>query len=123
MDAATVEFQVHHRCMPTSVSTNIIKKIETLLSSSSELNIEHCTWMETCIQRVGRQPECEWGLYVYVIIHTILPPSLVILWELGGKPKWLPLNFGYQDAMRTALIEKHRAFSVQMSSGAPCITT
>ena len=35
----------------------------------------------------------EWGLFAYVIVHTILPPSPVILWiELGGKPKWLPLN-------------------------------
>ena len=35
---------------------------------------------------------------VYIIIHTILPPSPVILWtELGGKPKWLPLNFGQHD--------------------------
>ena len=39
----------------------------------------------------------------YVIVHTILPPSQVILWiELGGKSKWLPLNFGYNDVMRTA---------------------
>ena len=28
-----------------------------------------------------------------------LPPSPVILWiKLGGRPKWLPLNFGYNDA-------------------------
>ena len=30
------------------------------------------------------------------------PPSPAILWiELSGKPKWLPLKFGYHDAMRT----------------------
>ena len=29
----------------------------------------------------------------------------VILWILlGGKPKWLPLNFGFNDVMRTAPI-------------------
>ena len=29
----------------------------------------------------------------------------VILWILlGGKPKWLPLNFGFDDVMRTAPI-------------------
>ena len=29
----------------------------------------------------------------------------VILWILlGGKPKWRPLNFGFNDVMRTALI-------------------
>ena len=40
-------------------------------------------------------------------IHTILPPSPVILWiELGGKPKWLPLKFGYHNLVRTAPIFK-----------------
>ena len=35
-------------------------------------------------------------------LHTFLPPSPVILWiSLGGKPKWLPLDFGYHDVMRT----------------------
>ena len=34
----------------------------------------------------------------YVIVHTILPPSPVILWiELGDTPKWLLLNFGFHD--------------------------
>ena len=47
----------------------------------------------------------QWGLCAHVIIHTILPPSPVIFWiELGGKPKWLPLNFGCHEAMRTAPI-------------------
>ena len=39
-------------------------------------------------------------LYEYVIVHTKLPPSPVILQiELGGKTKWLPLSFGYHDVM------------------------
>ena len=43
-----------------------------------------------------------WGPCEYVIVHTVLPPSPVILWiELGGNPKWLLLNFGYHDVMRT----------------------
>ena len=47
----------------------------------------------------------QWGLCDYVTVHTILPPSAVILWmELGGKPKWLPLKFGYHDVMRTSPI-------------------
>ena len=47
-----------------------------------------------------------WGLCAHIIVHTILPPRPVILWiELGGKPKWLPLNFGYHDVMHTAPIE------------------
>ena len=42
-------------------------------------------------------------MHQYVIAHTKLPPSPVILWiELDGKPKWLPLSFGYHDVMRTA---------------------
>ena len=49
----------------------------------------------------------EWGLYAYVIAHTILPPSPVILWiELGGKSKWLPLNSLYHDVMCTSPIIK-----------------
>ena len=36
----------------------------------------------------------QWGLCEYVMVHTILGGSSVILWiSLGGKPKWLP--FGY----------------------------
>ena len=47
----------------------------------------------------------EWHLCKYVIVNTKLPPSPVILWiELGGKPKWLPLNFGYHDVMHTGSI-------------------
>ena len=46
-----------------------------------------------------------WGLCVYVIVHTIWPPSPVILWiELGGKPKWLPLSFGCHGFKRTGPI-------------------
>ena len=49
------------------------------------------------------------GLYTHVIVHTILSPSPVspvIPWiELGGKPKWLRLNFGYHDIVRTAPID------------------
>ena len=47
----------------------------------------------------------QWGLCEYVIVHTILGGSPVILWiSLGGKPKWLPLKFGYHDVMRTGPI-------------------
>ena len=46
-----------------------------------------------------------WGLCEYVIVHTILGGSPVILWiSLGCKPKWLPLKFGYHDATRTSPI-------------------
>ena len=55
------------------------------------------------------QNQCEhsggWGLCEYVIVHTILGGSPVILWILlGGKPKWLRLKFGYHDVMRTSPI-------------------
>ena len=45
----------------------------------------------------------KWGLCEYVIVHTILGSSPVILLiSLGGKPKWL--QFGYHDVMRTSPI-------------------
>ena len=42
------------------------------------------------------------------IRHSIreIATQPVILWTLlGGKPKWLPLNFGFNDVMRTAPID------------------
>ena len=58
--------------------------------------------------RVKRLFSClhwEWGLCEYVIVHTILGGSSDILWiSLGGKPKWLPLKFGYHDVMSTSPI-------------------
>ena len=52
----------------------------------------------------------EWGLCEYVIVHTILGGSPVILWiSLGGKPKWLPLKF-IHDVMRTS--PSHLFFSM-----------
>ena len=55
--------------------------------------------------------ESEWGLCAKVIIHTILPSSPDILWrELGGKPKWLPLNSGYCGVMHTTPIAPSYCF-------------
>ena len=61
-----------------------------------------------------------WTLCEYVIVHTahivhtILPPSPVILWiELGGKPKWLPLIFGYHDEMRMAPILREKIYQIR----------
>ena len=49
----------------------------------------------------------KWGLCENVIGHTILGGSPVIPWiSLGGKPKWLPLKFGYHDVMRKSPILK-----------------
>ena len=43
----------------------------------------------------------------------------VILWILlGGKPKWLPLNFGFNDVMRTAPIFWSRPTFGHVASGA-----
>ena len=43
-----------------------------------------------------------------------LGASPVILWiSLGGKPKWLPLKFGYRDVVRTSPISwRSIAFNV-----------
>ena len=47
------------------------------------------------------------ALWEYVMVHTILGGSPAILWiSLGGKPKWLPLKFGYYDVIRTSPIFK-----------------
>ena len=47
----------------------------------------------------------QWRLCEYVIVHMIWGGSPVILSiSLGGKPKWLPLKFGYYDVMRTSPI-------------------
>ena len=60
----------------------------------------------------------EWGLCEYVIVHTILGGSPVILWiSLGGKPKWLPLKFGYHDVMHTSPIEFTQAWSPKRAFG------
>ena len=49
---------------------------------------------------------CAMGPVRIRIVYTILGGSPVILWiSLGGKPKWLPLNFGYHDVMRTSPME------------------
>ena len=55
------------------------------------------------------------GLCAYIMAHTILPPSPVILWvELGGKPKWLPLNSGYHDVMHMSPIGRFLLFFLSM---------
>ena len=61
----------------------------------------------------------KWGLCA-CIAHTKLPPSPVILWiELRGKPKWLPLNFGYQSTQAPSKCQNSRlAFHQQMEK--PC---
>ena len=54
---------------------------------------------------LGNHLHHQWGLCQYVIVHTILGGIPVIQWiSLGGKPKWLPLKFGYHDVMRTSPI-------------------
>ena len=45
----------------------------------------------------------DWHRRAYAIVHTNLPrANPVILWiKLGGKPKWLPLNFSCHDFLHT----------------------
>ena len=72
--------------------------------------IDFLRWGATCMP-IWRFV-MEWRLCEYVIVHTILPPSLVTLWiSLGGKPKWLPLNFGYH-VMRTGPIRQWQIWAV-----------
>ena len=61
------------------------------------------TWREVRGGQHWATRKRQWGLCKYVIVHTIWGGSPVILWiSLGGKPKWLPLKFGYHDVMRTS---------------------
>ena len=56
-----------------------------------------------------------WGLCEYGIVRTILGGSPVILWiSLGGKPKWLPLEFGYHDVMRTSPILWKKIYQIMI---------
>ena len=64
-----------------------------------------CPPHNTCHSENAKASYNQWGLCQFVIIHTNLLPSPVILWiELGGKPKWLPMDFEYHDVMHTAPI-------------------
>ena len=55
-----------------------------------------------CTERVVGWGLCEHIHPDHSSVHTNLPPSPVILCkELGGKPTWLLLNFGYHDIMDT----------------------
>ena len=63
------------------------------------------------IDKCDHANPCPWHLGVAMgavrIRHCIreFATQPVILWILlGGKPKWLPLNFGFNDVMRTAPI-------------------
>ena len=70
---------------------------------NGKLYIHHsCACMRACVRACA---VLRMGLCEYVIVHTILGDSPIILWILlGGKPKWLPLNIGYHDVMRTSPI-------------------
>ena len=47
----------------------------------------------------------KWGPCAYVKVNGKIATQPVILWILlAGKLKWLPLNFGFNDRMRTAPI-------------------
>ena len=38
-------------------------------------------------------------------LHEFATQPINLMTELVGKPKWLPLNFGYHDVMRTAPVD------------------
>ena len=57
-------------------------------------------------------------LVSHILLTSLLPPSPFILWiELGDKPKWLPLNFGYHDEMRTGPISILEFRKLALSTG------
>ena len=93
-----------------SALTRIIYSALCLLSMISEELVLVVLSRKTEVRKsldwlVFSPEEVKWGLCEYVIVHTILGGSPVILWiSLGGKPKWLPLKFGYHDVIRTSPI-------------------
>ena len=53
--------------------------------------------------RASLHTQAKWGLCEYVIVHTILGGSpLILCISLGGMPKWLPLKLRYHGVMRTS---------------------
>ena len=56
----------------------------------------HWAWYHKIEQRSSRRKSRGWFFFFPSrVVYGILPPGPVIVWiELGGKPKWLPLNFG-----------------------------
>ena len=74
----------------------------------SILVTESLGWMANYLIRF------QWGLCVSKW-HTILggSPVILLISELGGKPKWLPLKFGYHDVMRTSPISRMAAMDSQ----------
>ena len=77
---------------------------EKLVKCAAEVARLYRVSIQSCTQN-QLSPKVQWGLCEYVIVHTILGGSPVILRiSLGGKPKWLPLKFGYHDVMRTSPI-------------------
>ena len=88
---------------------NLLSKAEFRATSRTSLPNEQ-NWAES--------GQCEYVIPFHtissVVVHTILPPIPEILWiELGGKPKWLPLNPGYHDVMRTSPIFQNQQNNFQ----------
>ena len=70
----------------------------------------HCCQKLLEVEKVIVREVAQMGAICMRIRHSMreFATQPVIPWiPLGGKPKWLPLNFGFNDVMRTALIEKH----------------
>ena len=90
---------------PTNQSNRPTKLFVTKMFSGRGRELFVCTLKKQCLSTSRRPRKPWWFLCEYVIVHTIWGGSPVILWiSLGGKPKWLPLKFGYHDVMRTSPI-------------------
>ena len=73
--------------------------------STNHLWSDHQEMSEVSWKKYEMQKRMQWGLCEYVVVHTFLGGSPVILWiSLDGKPKWLLLKFGYHDVMCTSPI-------------------
>ena len=83
------------------------------IATQSSHSVDRAGWQD-------KMASIGWGLCEYVIVHTILGGSPVILWiSLGGKPKWLPLKFGYHDVMRTSPIYENECLQTRKNWNCP----
>ena len=93
-----------------------VSKLESRQSGCGSLSSSFRLWCAPRLGQLNEEAEPVYvtaamlklffgGLYEHVTVHTKLPPILQT--ELGGKPKWLPLHFIYDDAMHTHPIATH----------------
>ena len=105
-----------HQLMLPEAHTSVYNKLFFYRSSLVWNTLPAAIQYITCNQTFRKEIEKNWSACTHElnpmgavrIRHSIRESATqpVILWILlCGKPKWLPLNFGFNDVMRTAPIQ------------------